>query len=172
MKRVRAVTRSQKKHAPIHWASLLGWIALCEGAGIVGSVFTVSSIPTWYQALQKPVFNPPNWIFGPVWVTLYFLMGIAAYRIVSLGLKKPGVKQAIGLFLINLALNAVWSPVFFGARQIAPAFVIIAAIWITLIIVIFRYQELDKKSAYLLVPYLIWVSFATVLNYHLWLLNP
>jgi len=172
MKKVTRTKSKQKKQTPLNWGLLVGWIVLCEAAGIVGSLFTVSSIPTWYQTLQKPIFNPPNWIFGPVWVTLYFLMGIAAYRVFSLGLKKPGVKRALGLFLTNLALNAVWSPVFFGAQQIALGFIIIAAIWLTLVVVIFRYQELDKPSAYLLLPYLVWVSFATVLNYHLWILNP
>lgn len=164
--------KTPKKAPAGAWTSLLGWVILCETAGIVGSVFTASSIPTWYQTLQKPFFNPPSWLFGPVWVTLYLLMGIAAYRISRLGIKKAEVRNAIGFFLVNLFLNAIWSPVFFGEQNIALAFVIIGAIWVTLIVTIFRYERLDPKSAYLLVPYLAWVSFATVLNYNFWLLNP
>ena len=172
MKKARIIKPAKEKRSQLNWGKLVGWIMLCEAAGIAGSLFTASSIPTWFQTLQKPVFNPPSWLFGPVWVTLYLLMGIAAYRITSLGLKKTGVKRAIGLFLGNLLLNALWSPMFFGARDIALAFIIIAAIWLTLIIVIFRYQELDKPAAYMMLPYLAWVSFATVLNYNFWLLNP
>lgn len=151
--------------------SILLWIILCEAVGIAGSLFTASSISSWYPTLQKPVFSPPNWIFGPVWVTLYALMGIAAYRISGLGTKRKEVRNAIGLFLVNLFLNAIWSPVFFGARNIPLAFIIIAAMWVTLIGVVLRYQDLDKTSAYLMLPYFLWVSFAMVLNYHLWLLN-
>lgn len=151
---------------------LFGWILLCELAGITGVFFTTPAIPTWYASLVKPSFSPPNWIFGPVWTLLYALMGVAVYRIWRLGTKRKGVRQALMWFFINLTLNALWSPIFFGAQQIAAAFIIISAIWVTIIILIVRYHKLDTVSAYLLVPYLLWVSFATVLNYNLWLLNP
>ncbi len=172
MKRKHQTKSRRQTRTTIHWSHLLGWVILCEAAGIIGSVFTFSAIPTWYQTLTKPVFNPPSWLFGPVWVTLYALMGVAAYRVSRLGMKRGAVKSAVVMFLIHLALNALWSPIFFGARQIPLGFVTIVAIWLTLIVTISRYQKLDIKSAYLLLPYLAWVSFATVLNYNLWLLNP
>lgn len=152
--------------------AVVSWIILCELAGIIGSVFTISAIPTWYETLVKPVFNPPNWIFGPVWTTLYALMGVSAYRIWRMGMKHKNVRDAIVLFLMHLVLNAIWSPIFFGARQIPLAFVTIAIMWLTLITLMFRFEKLDKVSAVLLAPYLAWVSFAMVLNYNLWILNP
>lgn len=151
---------------------LFGWILLCELAGIIGVFFTTPAIPTWYATLVKPSFSPPNWLFGPVWTILYALMGISVYRIWRIGTKRKEVRDALTWFFINLTLNAVWSPIFFGAQQIAAAFVVISAIWVSIIILIFRYHKLDSVSSYLLVPYLLWVSFATVLNYNLWLLNP
>lgn len=168
-KRTKAVVHH---HSSSSFFSVVGWIVLCELAGIVGSVFSVSSIPTWYQTLSKPVFNPPNWVFGPVWTTLYALMGISVYRIWRMGMKKEAVRHAVYLFLMHLGLNAIWSPIFFGARQIPLAFVTIAIMWLTLITVMFRFEKLDKLSALLLAPYLAWISFAMVLNYHLWILNP
>ena len=153
------------------WLPLLGWIALCEAAGIIGSFFTVQAIPTWYAVLVKPSFSPPNWLFGPVWTMLYMLMGIAAYRVWRLGTNKPAVKAAVSLFLVHLFFNAIWSILFFGAKNIPLAFVDISIIWVTLIVLIFRFKKLDRTSAYLLLPYLAWVSFATVLNYSYWLLN-
>lgn len=171
MKRTRTAKHPSVVRRPLRLDKLSSWILLCEFVGIAGSLFTAASVRSWYPTLQKPVFSPPNWIFGPVWVTLYALMGIAAYRISGLGTKRKEVQNAIGLFLVNLFFNAIWSPVFFGARNILLAFIIIAVMWVSLIGVIFRYQNLDKPSAYLMLPYFLWVSFAMVLNYHLWLLN-
>ena len=165
-------TSVKQKHLPIKWGALIGWIVLCEAAGIIGSLFTVSSIPTWYASLVKPSFSPPNWLFGPVWTILYTLMGIAAYRIWRLGMSKKTVRSALFLFLFHLVLNAIWSIIFFGGQNIPLGFVDIAALWVTIIVLIFRFCTLDQISAYLLLPYLAWVSFATVLNYNLWLLNP
>ncbi len=163
----------KKQHNPhISFFSAVGWVFVCEFAGVVGSIFTVGSIPTWYQTLVKPSFNPPNWIFGPVWTTLYALMGISVYRIWRLGMHREKVRDAVVLFCMHLVLNAVWSPVFFGARNIPIAFAIIAIMWLTLIALIFRFERLDKVSAYMLTPYLAWISFAMILNYNLWILNP
>jgi tryptophan-rich sensory protein len=160
-----------EKKSSIAWFPLLGWIALCEAAGIVGSFFTVSAIPTWYATLARPSFSPPNWVFGPVWTVLYMLMGIAVYRVWRLGMHKPAVKTAVSLFIVHLFFNAIWSILFFGAKNIPLAFVDITVIWVTLIYIIFRFEKLDRASAYLLLPYLAWISFATVLNYNYWLLN-
>jgi len=169
MKRKRTPPNMRRKNFSL--TSLAGWILLCEAAGVVGSVFTVSAIPTWYASLTKPPIAPPNYLFGPVWVILYALMGIAAYRVSRSG--KSGHEQhgAIRFFLFHLLLNALWSPVFFGLKQIPLAFVTIAAVWLTLIMLIFRYEKLDRVSAFLLLPYLYWVTFATVLNYYFWYLN-
>lgn len=151
--------------------SLIGWILVCELVGILGSTVTISAIPTWYATLTKPSFAPPNWIFGPVWILLYALMGIAAYRISRLGMKTPAVRGAMALFAGQLFLNFIWSFIFFGARNIPLAFADIAALWVILIITVIVFDRLDKWAAYLMLPYLFWVSFATVLNYSLWILN-
>lgn len=172
MKRAKKISfRKREKDIPVKWGELISWIIFFESAGIIGALFTFQSIPTWYASLVKPSFNPPSWIFGPVWTLLYALMGIAAYRVSRLGMRHKPVRIAVLFFLGHLVLNAVWSIIFFGGQNIPMGFVDIGAIWITLIIVIFRFQDLDRVSAYLLLPYLAWVSFATVLNYNLWLLN-
>src|SRR3989344_2018576 len=165
-KRAARHVRRQKEPPPFKVVPLLSWIVLCESAGILGSLFTIPAISSWYVTLAKPSFSPPNWIFGPVWTVLYLLMGIAAYRIWRMGGRRSTVRSAVVLFLVHLFFNAIWSPIFFGAQNIPLAFVDIGIIWTTLIIVIFRFAALDGVSAYLLVPYLCWVSFATVLNYN------
>lgn len=168
---------ARKKHQKARGAAvfsplvLLGWIAVCELAGVIGSIFTVQAIPTWYAALQKPVFNPPNWIFGPVWTMLYALMGIAVYRVWNTGYHRPAVKSAVIFFLVHLAVNVLWSVLFFGGRNIPVAFADIAVLWVMILSLIFRFSAVDTVSGYLLVPYLGWVSFAMVLNYYLWILN-
>jgi len=154
------------------WQSFVFWIVLCELAGVLGSVFTVTAIPTWYQTLTRPSFSPPNWIFGPVWTTLYLLMGVAIALVRQRKNRKGSVQSATTLFVVHLFANALWSPLFFGAKNIPLAFVVIGFIWVSLILLIFRFYAIEKKSAYLLLPYLAWISFATVLNYHFWLLNP
>lgn len=149
---------------------LLAWVILCELAGVVGSIVTVSAIPTWYVTLVKPMFSPPNWVFGPVWTTLYFLMGIAAYRIGRIGTNR--IKTDLVVFIVQLVLNVAWSFIFFGMHAIPAAFVEIAVLWVSIVLLVIRFERHDKVSAYLLLPYLLWVSFAMVLNYNLWLLNP
>ncbi len=139
-------------------------IGLCLGAGIIGSFFTVSSIPEWYSTLNKPGFSPPNWIFAPAWTSLYILMGISLY-LVWVKHKVPFV------FWIQLILNAVWSIIFFGMRNPTLALVNIAALWIAIILTIKAFYKINKISAYLLYPYLAWVSFATILNLEIVLLN-
>lgn len=138
---------------------------LCLGAGIVGSFFTVSSIPTWYVTLNKPVFSPPNWIFAPVWTILYILMGISLYLVWQKG-KVPFI------FWIQLILNTVWSIVFFGMKNPALALVDIIALWIIIILTIKSFYKISKTAGYLLIPYLLWVSFAAILNLAIVILNP
>lgn len=143
-------------------------IVICQLAGIIGSLFTISSIPTWYSTLVKPSFTPPNWLFGPVWITLYTLMGIAVYWIYT---SKKKNKNALLIFGVQLLLNTVWSIVFFGFHEIFYGLVIIILLWISIILTILEFLKISKNSGYILVPYLAWVSLATILNYYLWILN-
>lgn len=148
---------------------LVGSIALCQSAGLIGSFFTVSSIQNWYNLLNQPSFRPPNWLFGPVWTILYTLMGISFYLI---WIKKgPLVKQALTIFLIHLFFNATWSIVFFGLHNIFLALINILVIWVFIVVLINKFWSLDKRASILLIPYLAWVSFATILNYSIWILN-
>ncbi|MBU2632876.1 tryptophan-rich sensory protein [Patescibacteria group bacterium] len=142
----------------------------CELVGILGSVFTVSSISTWYATLNRPFFAPPNWIFGPVWTTLYFLMGVAFYLIWRQGWKKK-IKTAGLFFLAQLSLNFIWSPIFFGLRAPLLGLIVIIAMWVLIVMTMKKFYPLSKLAFYLLVPYLLWVSFATLLNAAIVVLN-
>lgn len=149
---------------PRNLPKLILSITICLGAGIIGSFFTTSAIPTWYATLNKPVFSPPNWIFAPVWTTLYILMGISLYLV----WKKKTVPM---VFWIQLILNATWSIVFFGMKNPILAFINIAALWIAIFLTIKSFRKINKTAACLLYPYLAWVSFASVLNLFIVLLN-
>ena len=159
---------------PIRIPQLILSISLCLGAGILGSFFTISSIPTWYAALNKPVFSPPNFVFGPVWTTLYIVMGVALYLVISdkRQVIRKTREKAIQIFGIQLALNALWSIVFFGMKNPALAFVNIIALWIAIFLTTKVFYKINKFAGYLLIPYLLWVSFATILNLSIVLLNP
>ena len=150
---------------------LVGLVIICELVGILGSVYTVSSIPTWYFGLNKPFFNPPNYLFGPVWTILYALMGVSIFRILEIKKRDEKVKEAIKLFWIQLFLNGIWTPIFFGAKQLFLALIVIAFMWFFILKTIKAFAKIDKISAYLLYPYLAWVSFATLLNFSIWFLN-
>ncbi len=150
---------------------LVGSIAMCQGAGVVGSFFTVSAIGSWYQFLNKPAFSPPNWLFGPVWITLYALMGISFYLVWSGGLNKKGVKFALGFFVAHLFVNASWSIVFFGLHNISLAFAVILILLAMIVVLIKLFRPLNRLASNLLIPYLVWVSIATILNYSLLVLN-
>jgi tryptophan-rich sensory protein len=155
----------------IAWKKVVFSIVLCFLAGGVGSVFTASSIPTWYASLNKPFFNPPNWIFGPVWTTLYFLMAISFYSIWVSKYEKKKKKDAVIVFLLQLLLNTVWSIVFFGFKDPLLALVIILLLWASILSMIIKFYAIRKFSGLLQIPYLLWVSFATVLNISIVLLN-
>jgi len=149
---------------------LFSCIALCLGSGFLGSIFTTPSIPTWYSSLLKPSFTPPSWLFAPVWTFLYILMGISLYTILIT--KKHKQKSlAIKLFLVQLLLNTLWSVIFFGAHQLGLAFLEIMLLWVVLLATIYKFQKLDQNAAWLLLPYLIWVTFASYLNFTIWQLN-
>ena len=147
-------------------------IAVCLLAGIIGSVFTTPSIPTWYAALNKPSFNPPNWIFGPVWTTLFILMGIAVNLIWREGVERKEVRIALSLFGIQLALNVLWSFLFFGFHSPLYAFMEIIILWSTILLTIIYFWWISKTAGLLLLPYILWVSFAAFLNFFIWRINP
>jgi tryptophan-rich sensory protein len=150
---------------------LVVFIAVCELAGIVGALFTGPAIPGWYAGLAKPSFNPPGWIFGPVWTTLYALMGLAAWLVYDRKGRGADVRRALSIFVAQLVLNVMWSIMFFGAHQILAAFVIIVALWILIAATIKLFFRISRAAAILLVPYFLWVGFATVLNAALYALN-
>lgn len=139
-------------------------IIVCELVGVVGSVFTAPAIGTWYAGLNKPSFNPPNWLFGPVWTSLYFIMGVSAYLVWSKSQQKPGVKTAMLMFLVQLVLNAAWTPIFFGLRHPEAALVVIVAMWFAILATILSFRKVSVIAAALLLPYIAWVSFAAALN--------
>jgi benzodiazapine receptor len=143
----------------------------CYLIGAVGSIVTVPSVATWYPGINKPFFNPPNWIFAPVWIILYVMMGISAYLVWKKGFGFKGVKSALLVFLLQLALNSVWSIVFFGLHSIRGGLIVIIVLLISILWTILRFISISKQAAVLLVPYIIWVSFATVLNTAIVLLN-
>lgn len=158
---------------------LLISLALPIAAGLVGSLFTMSAIPTWYATLTKPSFSPPNWIFAPVWTGLYLLMGLALYRIVSRN-PAPGRilrdwslerRQAATLFGIHLVFNALWSILFFGLHNPLLGLLDILILLSLIVIITIKFYRLDRVAAYLLLPYLVWVAFATLLNFSIWQLN-
>ena len=148
-------------------------IVICEAAGLLGSVFTISAIPTWYAMLVKPALNPPSWIFAPVWTTLYILMGIAAFLVWHKWRthRKRDVKIALAVFAVQLALNALWSIVFFGLHSPAWALVNIVALWLAIVWTMIAFAKISRLAMYLLVPYIVWVSFAAYLNFAIWALN-
>jgi tryptophan-rich sensory protein len=150
---------------------LLGLIVICEGVGFLGTIFTIPAIPTWYAGLQKAAFNPPAWVFGPVWTILYLLMGVSLFLVLEKKLKQQK-GMLILLFSLQLFLNFLWSVVFFGWHQPTLAFLDIALLWITIALLIVDFWKFSKPAASLLVIYLCWVSFASILNLFVVLLNP
>lgn len=153
------------KH-PLHF---LFAVLLCYLPGILGSAATVENMEPWYEGLNKPSFNPPDWIFGPVWTLLYTLMAFSLYFVMEK--KTPAAKRASVFFVIHLFVNAAWSFVFFGMHQISWALGVIAVMWMMILISMILNYRVNKVSAYLLLPYLLWVSFAGVLNWSVLALN-
>ncbi len=139
--------------------------------GYLSSIVTQSSVNDWYTTLNKPSFNPPNWLFAPVWTVLYVLMGISAGWVWAKGFHHKWVKTGLYHFGFQLLLNALWSIVFFGLKNPFLAFLVIIALVIMLILTIRWFKVVSKFAAILLIPYLAWVCFATLLNYNIWVLN-
>lgn len=146
-------------------------VAIPLVVGGISGYFTVTGVESWYLTLQKPSWNPPNWIFGPVWTTLYVMMGIALFLVWKEDTSSELKAIAVILFAVQLLLNFFWSFIFFKLEQPGWAFAEILVLWLMLLACIFAFGQVNKTAAWLLVPYISWVSFATILNGTIWKLN-
>lgn len=149
---------------------LVASILLPLAVGGIAAIFTTEAIPGWYATLNQPSFNPPNWVFGPVWTTLYTILGISLFLIWKL---EPGKQrsQAILIFMVQLLLNFGWSFFFFYFKMIGVALIEIVALWIIIVVMLVHFYKLKPTAAYINIPYLLWVTFATVLNAAYFFLN-
>jgi tryptophan-rich sensory protein len=147
-------------------------ILIPQIAGLIGARFTAPQIPTWYATLRKPPFTPPSAIFGPVWILLFIFMGIALYLIWIQGLQAPWIKPALVVFGVQLVLNVLWSVFFFGLRSPILGLVDIIVLWILILFLVILFLRINTAAGVLLIPYLLWVSFATILNASILRLNP
>lgn len=146
-------------------------ILICEGVGLLGSIATFPSIPSWYVTLTKPSYTPPSWLFGPVWTILFVLMGVSLYLVWKRGLKKTQNKNAVSIFGLQLFLNLLWSVLFFGTHSPFLALIEILVLWFAILWTIVVFRKIDKNTTWLLAPYLAWVSFASILNLFIVKLN-
>lgn len=154
------------------FSKILVMALLCVGIGLLSGKVTQESVETWYPTLQKPFFNPPNWLFAPVWTTLYILMGIAAGLIWDkMAQHEVNVKKGLSFFFIQLGLNALWSFLFFGLQNPLLALLEITVLLLMIYETYVLFKKVSKTAGYLLIPYLLWVSFALVLNAGIWWLN-
>ena len=153
----------------IQWVMLIVFLAVCLGVGALGSIPTAKSVRTWYPTLRKPPGTPPSWVFGPVWTTLYILMAVSAWLVWRE--YQWGARAALLIFCAQLALNLAWSGIFFGARQIGFAVFEIVILWLAIAFTAFIFYPLNAASTYLLLPYLLWVTYAGYLNCGIWVLN-
>jgi benzodiazapine receptor len=147
-------------------------IIICLLAGYIGSFFTSPSIPTWYANLEKPSFNPPDWVFAPVWTILFVLMGISAYLVWDKGAQNKEVRISLFIFGVQLMLNVLWSFLFFRMQSPFYAFVDIIILWAAIALTIGNFYRISRTAGLLLIPYILWVSFATILNFYILRLNP
>ena len=145
-------------------------ILICLSIGALGGIATASGVNSWYLTINKPFFNPPNYLFGPVWSLLYLLMGVSIYIILQAP-KNEHRTKAIGIFSLQLFLNFCWSFLFFKFQLLGWAFVEIILIWISIVFMILIFRPVNKTAAYLQIPYLLWVSFASILNGSIWYIN-
>jgi len=154
------------------WAKALIACATCLILGSASGIITSGAIDTWYTTLDKPSFNPPNWIFGPVWTILYLMMGFA-FALVWQRYSEGGLtaKRSMLVFTLQFLLNLAWTPIFFGAHNLLLALVVIVVLWILILMTTICFFQQNRLAGALMVPYLLWVSFATVLNFSLWQLN-
>ncbi|MBD3414339.1 MAG: tryptophan-rich sensory protein [Candidatus Aminicenantes bacterium] len=165
------VSQKQEKSFFKKAGFLIGFVTASQLAGVVGSVFTAGAVDTWYKEINRPPFTPPDWLFAPVWISLYVLMGISAYLIWNKGLKTKGVQAALMVFFVQLVLNSLWSILFFGLNWILIAFLEILVLWIAIFIMIYKFYPLSRTAALIQIPYILWVSFAAILNFSFAVLN-
>ncbi|CAD0328691.1 TspO/MBR family protein [Xanthomonas hortorum] len=152
------------------WFGLLGWLVLCYLVAALGAAASIKAA-SFYAELQRPAWAPPGWLFGPVWTTLYGMMAVSAWLVWRRG-GWNSTRGALSLFVLQLGLNGLWSWLFFAWHMGAWAFVDIVALWVALVLTIVAFAKWQRVAAWLLVPYLLWVSFAAALNYSVWQLNP
>ena len=150
---------------------LISLIIIVQLAGLIGSVFTTPNINSWYSTLNRPVIAPPNWVFAPVWTTLFLFMGVALFLVWKNGVKNKQAKIAITLFFIQLILNILWSVLFFGLQNPLIALVEIIFLAIFILLTMIYFYRVNKWAGLLLLPYFLWVLFASVLNFNFWLIN-
>lgn len=147
-------------------------ILAVEIIGASGSIFTAQGLDRWYDTLQRPALAPPNWVFGPVWTILFALIGVALWLVWRQATSSPReVRTGIAVFVVHFVFNVGWSAVFFGMREIGWALVVIGLLWLLIVATMWAFNRVDRRAALLLVPYLLWVSFAAYLNYQFWVLN-
>ena len=146
-------------------------ILICQAAGIAGSFFTASSLEGWYPTLIKPAFTPPGGLIGLVWIILFTLMGLALFLVIREGTEKPEVKAALIIFALQLVVNVLWSLAFFGLKSPLAGIVVILILWALILLTIIRFLPISRAAALLMVPYILWVSFAAFLNISIWWLN-
>ncbi|WP_136717596.1 TspO/MBR family protein [Halorientalis salina] len=146
-------------------------VLVCELVGASGALVSGSGVSVWYPSLVKPAFNPPAWVFGPVWTALFALLGVAAWLVWRAGLDRRAVRVALALFAAQYVVQVAWSGVFFGLRNPLGGLVVIAVLWAGIVATVVAFDRVDRRAALLLVPYLAWVTFAAALNYELWRLN-
>lgn len=154
-----------------NWIKLIISLALPQIAGLTAALFTETGEGSWYRSIAKPSWNPPGWLFAPVWTSLYILMGIAFYLIWKSRAAEREKKTAMTLWIAQLVLNFFWTIIFFNQHQIGWALVEIIALWLLIVLTILAFARINKPSAWLLVPYISWVSFAAYLTYTIWQLN-
>lgn len=150
---------------------LIGLLFITQLTGLIGSLFTRPGLQDWYTHLTKPFFTPPDWLFGPVWVTLFTLMAIAIHRVIQNGEKAPAANIAVDLFFVHLILNVLWSYLFFKVHAIFYALLDVITIWIIVAVLIEKFKKIDLLAARLMLPYLVWLTFAVILNFYLWQFN-
>jgi translocator protein len=155
----------------VNWKKLIISLIIPLAVGFIASYFTMASVTTWYAKLSKPFFTPPNWLFGPAWTVLYIMMGISLYLVWTKIIEHKRVKNAITFFSIQLALNFFWSILFFGLKHPFIAFTEIIVLWIFILFTIIKFHRISRTSAYILIPYLLWVTFAACLNLAVVLMN-
>lgn len=154
-----------------NWVKAVIAFAVPQLVGLSGSLFTDNSEGSWFQTLAKPEWNPPGWVFGPVWTLLYILMGLALYLVWKSDAPPRLKRPALTLWVLQMIFNFLWSLLFFGMHQMDIAFYEIVALWILILLTIFAFARISKLAAWLLVPYISWVSFAALLNYSIWQMN-